>query len=163
MSTATINNLAQHLNWLLKEKPFAPPAPPVITASSGSESDNVPAPTSSSTQQAASFPAITARSPIRPQIERQDSEMARLRAGPTTSASKPRMLSNGSTTADQSQCSSALVHMREITADVNTARRKPETYSPTYSPTSRNRFTPASRCAGCSKSNQTMTLAPGMP
>jgi bloom syndrome protein len=30
MSTSTINNLAEHLNWLLRERPFIPPTRPIL-------------------------------------------------------------------------------------------------------------------------------------
>ena len=145
MSTATVNNLAQHLNWLLREKPFAPPPPPAISALPAASSNDVPPPASLPTNQAVRIPAVTLRSPVRQREEREESEMARLRAGPTTSASKPRLLSNGSTYGDDAHrmLKHVLYHQEE--AKAGSAPRKMQQASRTRSPPSRNRFTPAAR------------------
>jgi hypothetical protein len=98
MSTETINNLTEQLNWLLRAKPFAPPPAPTISVASAtsSASDHAVASVSDSAVQAANLSGVTVRSPRRSRVQPEEGDMARLRAGPTTSASKSRLLSHGS-------------------------------------------------------------------
>ncbi|KIV99843.1 uncharacterized protein PV09_08512 [Verruconis gallopava] len=128
MSPATVNNLNEHLAWLLREKPFTPPPPPVVSSSDVYHEDGRERSSGSSTGQAASLTVAAVHSPPRDTNGGQAGglEMARLRAAPT-SASKPRLLLGGEKRSESAS---------------NGRQKLASSSSPSGSPVSRIRSTP---------------------